>query len=86
VPTDYSRDILGLTEEVHCGLEGEPATNQNLDAAFKRAYEARKAFRARRKLEQQTLSTDELRRRRNREVEDRIVRARARQEQEQAAA
>jgi hypothetical protein len=82
LPSLYSRDFLGLTA-VDCGAADDPETEQRVTQAFRHALQKRKEWRARRREEQQTLSLEALRKRRNDEAAARIV---ARAEQEKAAA
>jgi hypothetical protein len=85
VPSDYSRDVLNISSETDCGSAVDPTSESAVDDCFQRAYQSRKAFRAARTLEKQTLSAEQYRAKRNAEVARRLVAAERRRQDEQAA-
>jgi hypothetical protein len=74
-PTDYTKDYLGLGE-IDCGAVQDPSAERAIDQAYERAHRARKAFRGGRKLEKQTLSPEQYRRKRNHERAELLLRRR----------
>jgi hypothetical protein len=84
VPSDYSRDVLNIGSETDCGPSTDPSSETAVDDCFQCAYQARKQFRAERKLEKATLTDAEYRARRNDEVARRLV-AMARRREAEAA-
>jgi hypothetical protein len=84
VPSAYARDLLNLVE-IDCGpTDDGAATEQRVTAAFRAALQARKAWRERRREESLTLTPEQLRERRNQEVAERSIDARASQDKEAA--
>jgi hypothetical protein len=84
LPSDYSQDILGMTE-TDCGAATDPTSERAVDDCFERAYKLRKSFRGERKLQKQTLSPEQYRAKRNAEREERLRIAARRRQEPQAA-